>query len=73
MGFYTNSIDAPENKAGLAALGQALSRMLTPLLDAQDRSREVGRLEAMSDAELAKLGVNRTEIVRYVYRDILHV
>ncbi|MCD1625839.1 MAG: hypothetical protein ACU0B7_01405 [Paracoccaceae bacterium] len=34
------------------------------------RTGQIQTLEAMSDAELAKLGVRRDQIVQYVFRDL---
>ncbi len=43
---------------GLAAIGEANGRI-----------NEVDRLNALSDESLSKMGLQRTDIVRYVFRD----
>lgn len=37
------------------------------------RLQQMRKLEAMSDAELAKLGIQRDRIAHYVFRDIYYV
>lgn len=53
----------------LARIGAAFDRYA----ERRSRSGEVQRLDAMSDAELAKLGVTREGIVQYVFRDKLYI
>ncbi|MFQ6552888.1 hypothetical protein AAD018_011165 [Aestuariibius insulae] len=50
-----------------------LSRGASAVAHAQSRSAEFERLNAKSDAELARIGLSRGSIARYVYRDILYV
>lgn len=73
MAFYTNALDTPQKQNALKPLLQAMGRMFENLSDAQNRTNAVKRMQDMSDADLAKMGVPRSEIVRYVYRDIFHV
>ena len=52
------------------SLGQGINAYLERL----SRADEVARLEAMSDADLARHGIReRTDIVRYVFRDKFHI
>lgn len=44
---------------------------LVRLAEASSRMHEVERLNAMTDKDLAKMGLQRTDIVRYVFRDML--
>lgn len=53
----------------LAAPFIALGNGLVALGEASSRQDEVKRLNALSDAELAKLGIDREGIVLYVFRD----
>lgn len=46
---------------------------LDAIVEGMSRSREVQRLDAMTDRQLAQLGITRNEIVRYVFRDKLNV
>lgn len=62
------------------AHGNALSRMvarlayrLGQLMEAQSRSDVVARLENCSDADLKRMGVARSDIVRHVYRDVYYL
>jgi len=73
MAFYTNEIEPPRKQNAFNGIFEAMGRMFESIADAQSRTDAVNRMQDMSDAELAKLGVSRNEIVRYVYRDILHV
>lgn len=40
---------------------------------ANARVRQMEKLNAKSDAELAKMGLRREDIARYVFRDIYHL
>lgn len=39
----------------------------------EDRMRQIRKLEASSDADLAKLGISRDRIVHHVFRDLYYV
>ena len=41
--------------------------------DHENRFRRIEKLQALSDAELTKLGLKRDEIVKHVFRDIYYV
>ena len=56
LGFVARSAAAFWN--GVIALGEASAR-----------SREIEALQALSDEELAKMGLDRTRIVHHVFRD----
>ncbi len=51
-----------------ARLGQGINAYLERL----SRVEEVNRLNAMSDAQLRKIGLRREDIVRHVFRDKFH-
>jgi len=53
----------------LAAIGNALIRFG----ENHARSRMVAELSNKSDAELAKLGLRREDIVRHVFRDCYYI
>lgn len=55
--------------AGFAAIGAALVRSA----ENTGRMRRLERLRAMSDAELAKMGLRRDDIVRHVFRDLYYI
>ncbi|MBK0327378.1 DUF1127 domain-containing protein [Rhodobacteraceae bacterium F11138] len=48
----------------------AIGNMLVLMSTANDRVRQVEALQALSDAELAKRGLKRDEIARYVFNDV---
>jgi len=51
----------------LAAIGALFER----IMDTSSRTAELDRLNAMSDAELARRGLRRDEVARYVFRDLI--
>jgi uncharacterized protein YjiS (DUF1127 family) len=51
------------------ALGQGFNAYLERL----SRTDEIRRLDAMSDEQLARLGISRDGIVKYVFRDRFYV
>ena len=53
----------------LRAFGKAFSMQA----GMQTRMNRISRLNAMSDAELAELGIQRDRIVHHVFRDIYYV
>ena len=57
-----------------AWFGRILDRIVDVLDDvtmAQGRVREIERLQSLSDAELAKRGIARDQIVHHVFRDTI--
>ncbi|GGH45793.1 DUF1127 domain-containing protein [Frigidibacter albus] len=56
-------------KAFLARIGAAFARYA----ERQSRSDQIAKLDALSDAELAKLGLTRDGIVHHVFRDKMYV
>lgn len=52
-----------------ASLGQGFNAYL----ERRCRTEEIERLNAKSDEELAKMGLNRRDIPRYVFRDMLYL
>lgn len=51
----------------------ALMRVFSAYDAAQSRANQVQRLNGMTDAELARIGLRREDIARYVFRDILYI
>ncbi|KEJ95802.1 hypothetical protein [Pseudosulfitobacter pseudonitzschiae] len=63
-----------------AGIGSVLSRVFTALIEAGQKSRSmearmhlIERLNAMSDAQLAELKIERDNIPAYVFRDLYYV
>lgn len=51
----------------------ALKRLFPTHDAAQARADQVQRLNGMTDTELARIGLRRADIARYVFRDILYI
>ncbi|MEL6684146.1 MAG: DUF1127 domain-containing protein [Pseudomonadota bacterium] len=73
MAFYTDTIESRTHTPIRTVILGAISQFFTRLTAAQNRSTDVQRMQSLSDAELAKMGLNRDDIVRHVYRDIYYV
>ena len=52
-------------------IGAAVGRAFSHILDSQSRTREFDRLSAKSDSELARMGLQRQDIARHVFRDYI--
>lgn len=52
-----------------AGLGQGFNAYL----ERRSRSEEIRRLDAMSDAELAAMGISRDRIAHHVFRDLFYL
>ena len=50
----------------------SIGKGIITIADANTRVKHVEKLQAKSDAELAALGLRREDIVRYVFKDMLH-
>lgn len=55
--------------AFLGRVGEAMCRSAA----AEARLKQIDRLTAKSDAELAKMGLGRADIPAYVFRDLMHI
>ncbi len=73
MAFYTDTIVSRNNTRIRTVIFGSFSRLFSRLIAAQNRSADVHRMQSLSDAELAKMGLNRDDIIRHVYRDIYYV
>ncbi len=51
----------------------AFGRAMYVARGAEERMRQIEKLNAKSDAELASLGLTREDIPSYVFRDIIHL
>jgi len=69
---FASASPAPRRfRARVAAFWAAFGRAFGAYLDRQSRYHIVQRLNAMSDQELAAMGISRDRIVYYVFRDRL--
>lgn len=64
-GFFKKLIHA------LSTILAHVAALFTAIAEAQSRSDEIQRLQALSDQELAKRGLTRDRIVHHVFRDKL--
>lgn len=53
----------------LAAAFRAFFHAVMTMAEQSPRMREIDRLQAMSDADLAALGLTRDRIIQHVFRD----
>ena len=75
MVTYTEDVTvAPASehvRAGLEGLPAAMAMGFRMYGSAGSRLREIERLRAKPDSELAGMGLKREEIARHVFRDVL--
>lgn len=57
----------------IEAFFAGIGHKLTAYADSASRADKVRALNAKSDAELAKLGITRDDIPRYVFRDLFYI
>ncbi|WP_424985198.1 hypothetical protein [Microbulbifer sp. S227A] len=57
----------------LSSFFAAVKRGFITYAESRSRMDQINRLNAKSDAELAAMGITREDIVRYVFRDYMHV
>ena len=71
---YMNANQAADRSGNpFVAAFAAVGNWLISIAEADDKSRRVQELEALSDAQLAKIGLQRQDIVRHVFRDHYYV
>ncbi len=67
-----SSLQSPR-RGFLARLAAGLVRAIESSARVQSRRARIEALEAKSDAELARLGIARDQIVYYVFKDLFYV
>jgi hypothetical protein len=73
MAYVTNN--APFGSSIIAGFGKAmnaLGRAFVFAMESRDRTDVVRHLQSKSDAELARMGIERDRIVHHVYRDLIN-
>ncbi|MDE4133159.1 hypothetical protein PXK00_08550 [Phaeobacter sp. QD34_3] len=77
---YTTHHTAPAASASAVSVLKILAKPfvvigngLIAMGEANDRSRKVRTLMALSDAELAERGLKRDEIVQHVFSDVYYI
>jgi len=73
MAFYTESIDNTAKPSFWARVLRRTNQFFANLANAQNRTNTVERMQKLSDADLAKMGARRQDIVRHVYGDIYYL
>ncbi|MEN9061681.1 DUF1127 domain-containing protein [Ponticoccus litoralis] len=68
----TNTAYAPRTNV-FARIGNRIMNALVMVAEANGRVKQIEHLQSMSDAELARRGIKRDEIVYHVFRDLSHV
>ena len=69
---HVNTTHVPTSNP-IATFFNAIMDSLISISETSQRMREVERLQAMSDTELAKRGLRREDIARHVFRDLFYV
>lgn len=69
---HSHSHAAPRAQGFFSRLGARLGRWMEDIAVANARVRQVERLNAMSDEQLAKRGLTRDQIVHHVFRDVMY-
>ena len=68
-------VNAPHRSFGLVSalqrMGAAIWHGMLQLGEARGRVNEIEHLQSLSDAELAKRGIKRNQIVQHVFRDTI--
>lgn len=71
MAFITTTDFSPRMRAQIDRFFATLGQGFNAYLEARSRRDQIERLQSMSDAELARLGISRDRIVQHVFRDRL--
>jgi uncharacterized protein YjiS (DUF1127 family) len=72
MAFFTDNISSQPHASFVAKIWGRIAQFFDNMIEAQDRSLDVQRLQRLSDRELADIGIKREDIVRHVYRNIYY-
>ncbi len=68
----THTISAASIGTVLVAPFKAIGRFFVQIMESNSRLHQVEQLNALTDEELAKRGLRREDIVRFVFRDYMH-
>ena len=68
----TESSFAPGLRARLDAFFATIGQGMNAYMESRSRMHQINRLNALSDEELAEMGLKRDEIPRHVFRDIFY-
>lgn len=73
MAFHTEALNTPAKTSFASRLAGSFTALFARIADAQNRTDVVNRMQSLSDAELARMGLRRGDIVHHVYRDIYYI
>lgn len=60
-------------RAGLTNFFHSVGVVMTSYMERRSRADQIARLNALSDAQLAKMGITREGIPAYVFRDLFYI
>lgn len=71
--IQSGKIRDPKMRALLDAFLSRVGQGFNAYMESRSRAGEINRLNALSDGELAKLGIKREDIPQYVFRDLFYI
>lgn len=60
-------------RSGVAHFFETLGTAMASYMERRSRADQIARLNALSDAQLSKMGITRDGIPAYVFRDMFYV
>ena len=73
MAFFSDTSAVVGRPTAFSAFMVKVAGFFDRVAMAQNRSDTVQKLEALTDRELADIGLARADIIRHVYRDIYYI
>ncbi|NSX54400.1 hypothetical protein [Parasulfitobacter algicola] len=70
---YITDTQADRGTHPLRAFWDMMIRAREASLNNQGRVAQIEKLNAKTDAELKEIGINREDITRYVFRDLIYI
>ncbi|WBU54517.1 hypothetical protein [Paracoccus sp. SCSIO 75233] len=66
---HTEFTSTPTLRSRFSGIGSRFMAAMERYMELQSRSKQIEKLMAKSDEDLAKMGITRDRIVYYVFRD----
>lgn len=73
MATTAHNIDGKATQGRRTGIFAAIGRAMDAYMERHARTAEIRRLDAMSDEQLAKMGISRDRIPHHVFRDMFYV
>lgn len=74
MTFITGqTVPTPKATGFFGRIGSTIGKMMVAMIEANPQYRKLQRLQAMTDDELAKIGLTREDIPRHVFAGKLYL